>query len=63
MPLDRRETRDWLWPGGPTCLRPDPSPHFYYYSRVLQYDNWLITVVAQCHDFNVSFVICILKEK
>uniref|UniRef100_A0A5K3G5K3 Transposase n=1 Tax=Mesocestoides corti TaxID=53468 RepID=A0A5K3G5K3_MESCO len=27
MPLDRRETRDWLRPGGPTCLRPDPTPH------------------------------------
>uniref|UniRef100_A0A5K3F814 Uncharacterized protein n=1 Tax=Mesocestoides corti TaxID=53468 RepID=A0A5K3F814_MESCO len=27
MPLDRRETRDWLLPGGPTCLRPDPTPH------------------------------------
>uniref|UniRef100_A0A5K3EN08 Uncharacterized protein n=1 Tax=Mesocestoides corti TaxID=53468 RepID=A0A5K3EN08_MESCO len=26
MPLDRRETRDWLRPGGPTCLRPDPTP-------------------------------------
>uniref|UniRef100_A0A5K3FR30 Cytochrome cd1 nitrite reductase n=1 Tax=Mesocestoides corti TaxID=53468 RepID=A0A5K3FR30_MESCO len=24
MPLDLRETRDWLRPGGPTCLRPDP---------------------------------------
>uniref|UniRef100_A0A5K3F9Q6 Serine incorporator 4 n=1 Tax=Mesocestoides corti TaxID=53468 RepID=A0A5K3F9Q6_MESCO len=21
-----RETRDWLRPGGPTCLRPDPTP-------------------------------------
>uniref|UniRef100_A0A5K3FQ83 Serine/threonine-protein phosphatase 2A 55 kDa regulatory subunit B n=1 Tax=Mesocestoides corti TaxID=53468 RepID=A0A5K3FQ83_MESCO len=27
MPLDRRETRDWLRPGGPTCLRPNPTPH------------------------------------
>uniref|UniRef100_A0A5K3FUI5 Serine/arginine repetitive matrix protein 1-like n=1 Tax=Mesocestoides corti TaxID=53468 RepID=A0A5K3FUI5_MESCO len=27
MPLDRRETRDWLRPGGPTCLRPGPTPH------------------------------------
>uniref|UniRef100_A0A5K3ET85 Uncharacterized protein n=1 Tax=Mesocestoides corti TaxID=53468 RepID=A0A5K3ET85_MESCO len=26
MPLDRRETRDWLRPGSPTCLRPDPTP-------------------------------------
>uniref|UniRef100_A0A5K3FE99 Transposase n=1 Tax=Mesocestoides corti TaxID=53468 RepID=A0A5K3FE99_MESCO len=26
MPLDRRETRDWLRPGGPTCLRPNPTP-------------------------------------
>uniref|UniRef100_A0A5K3FF02 Uncharacterized protein n=1 Tax=Mesocestoides corti TaxID=53468 RepID=A0A5K3FF02_MESCO len=26
MPLDRRGTRDWLRPGGPTCLRPDPTP-------------------------------------
>uniref|UniRef100_A0A5K3FJJ6 Secreted protein n=1 Tax=Mesocestoides corti TaxID=53468 RepID=A0A5K3FJJ6_MESCO len=21
------ETRDWLRPGGPTCLRPNPTPH------------------------------------
>uniref|UniRef100_A0A5K3FAZ5 Uncharacterized protein n=1 Tax=Mesocestoides corti TaxID=53468 RepID=A0A5K3FAZ5_MESCO len=28
MPLDRRETRDWLRPGGPTCLRPDPTPQY-----------------------------------
>uniref|UniRef100_A0A5K3G5C2 Uncharacterized protein n=1 Tax=Mesocestoides corti TaxID=53468 RepID=A0A5K3G5C2_MESCO len=27
MPLDRRETRGWLRPGGPTCLRPNPTPH------------------------------------
>uniref|UniRef100_A0A5K3FX41 Uncharacterized protein n=1 Tax=Mesocestoides corti TaxID=53468 RepID=A0A5K3FX41_MESCO len=27
MPLDRRETRDWLRPGGPICLRPHPTPH------------------------------------
>uniref|UniRef100_A0A5K3G2K9 Uncharacterized protein n=1 Tax=Mesocestoides corti TaxID=53468 RepID=A0A5K3G2K9_MESCO len=27
MPLDRRETKDWLRPGGPTCLRPNPTPH------------------------------------
>uniref|UniRef100_A0A5K3G0H9 Uncharacterized protein n=1 Tax=Mesocestoides corti TaxID=53468 RepID=A0A5K3G0H9_MESCO len=27
MPLDCRETRDWLRPGGPTCLRPDPTPY------------------------------------
>uniref|UniRef100_A0A5K3FKG6 CHCH domain-containing protein n=1 Tax=Mesocestoides corti TaxID=53468 RepID=A0A5K3FKG6_MESCO len=27
MPLDRRETRDWLRPGGPTCLCPNPTPH------------------------------------
>uniref|UniRef100_A0A5K3G0E2 Uncharacterized protein n=1 Tax=Mesocestoides corti TaxID=53468 RepID=A0A5K3G0E2_MESCO len=27
MPLDRRETRDWLRPGGPTCPRPNPTPH------------------------------------
>uniref|UniRef100_A0A5K3FVR8 Uncharacterized protein n=1 Tax=Mesocestoides corti TaxID=53468 RepID=A0A5K3FVR8_MESCO len=27
MPLEPRETRDWLRPGGPTCLRPDPTPH------------------------------------
>uniref|UniRef100_A0A5K3FMZ4 Transposase n=1 Tax=Mesocestoides corti TaxID=53468 RepID=A0A5K3FMZ4_MESCO len=26
MPLDRGETRDWLRPGGPTCLRPGPTP-------------------------------------
>uniref|UniRef100_A0A5K3G221 IS701 family transposase n=1 Tax=Mesocestoides corti TaxID=53468 RepID=A0A5K3G221_MESCO len=26
MPLEHRETRDWLRPGGPTCLRPDPTP-------------------------------------
>uniref|UniRef100_A0A5K3EXU3 Integron gene cassette protein n=1 Tax=Mesocestoides corti TaxID=53468 RepID=A0A5K3EXU3_MESCO len=25
-PLDRRGTQDWLRPGGPTCLRPDPTP-------------------------------------
>uniref|UniRef100_A0A5K3G7U6 Uncharacterized protein n=1 Tax=Mesocestoides corti TaxID=53468 RepID=A0A5K3G7U6_MESCO len=25
-PLDRRETREWLRPGIPTCLRPDPTP-------------------------------------
>uniref|UniRef100_A0A5K3F1P7 Uncharacterized protein n=1 Tax=Mesocestoides corti TaxID=53468 RepID=A0A5K3F1P7_MESCO len=27
MPLDRRETRDWLRPGGPTCSFPNPTPH------------------------------------
>uniref|UniRef100_A0A5K3EMT4 Oxidoreductase n=1 Tax=Mesocestoides corti TaxID=53468 RepID=A0A5K3EMT4_MESCO len=27
MPLDRRETRYWLRSGGPTCLRPNPTPH------------------------------------
>uniref|UniRef100_A0A5K3FTN6 Secreted protein n=1 Tax=Mesocestoides corti TaxID=53468 RepID=A0A5K3FTN6_MESCO len=27
MPLDRRETQDWLRPGGPICLRPNPTPH------------------------------------
>uniref|UniRef100_A0A5K3G2A1 Transmembrane protein n=1 Tax=Mesocestoides corti TaxID=53468 RepID=A0A5K3G2A1_MESCO len=26
MPLDSRETRDWLRPGGLTCLRPNPTP-------------------------------------
>uniref|UniRef100_A0A5K3G232 Transmembrane protein n=1 Tax=Mesocestoides corti TaxID=53468 RepID=A0A5K3G232_MESCO len=26
MPLDRRETQDWMRPSGPTCLRPIPSP-------------------------------------
>uniref|UniRef100_A0A5K3G1U9 RES domain-containing protein n=1 Tax=Mesocestoides corti TaxID=53468 RepID=A0A5K3G1U9_MESCO len=26
MPLERRETRDWLRPGGLTCLRPNPTP-------------------------------------
>uniref|UniRef100_A0A5K3G5T1 Polyprotein n=1 Tax=Mesocestoides corti TaxID=53468 RepID=A0A5K3G5T1_MESCO len=26
MPLDRRETRDWLRPRGPTYLRPNPTP-------------------------------------
>uniref|UniRef100_A0A5K3G2S1 Secreted protein n=1 Tax=Mesocestoides corti TaxID=53468 RepID=A0A5K3G2S1_MESCO len=27
MPLDCRETQDWLRPGGPICLRPNPTPH------------------------------------
>uniref|UniRef100_A0A5K3ESW3 Uncharacterized protein n=1 Tax=Mesocestoides corti TaxID=53468 RepID=A0A5K3ESW3_MESCO len=27
MPLERRETHDWLRPGGPICLRPQTSPH------------------------------------
>uniref|UniRef100_A0A5K3FGU7 Uncharacterized protein n=1 Tax=Mesocestoides corti TaxID=53468 RepID=A0A5K3FGU7_MESCO len=27
MPLELRETQDWLRPGGPTCLRPKPTPH------------------------------------
>uniref|UniRef100_A0A5K3FGD2 Ubiquitin-like modifier-activating enzyme ATG7 n=1 Tax=Mesocestoides corti TaxID=53468 RepID=A0A5K3FGD2_MESCO len=22
------ETRDWLRPGGPICLRPNPTPHY-----------------------------------
>uniref|UniRef100_A0A5K3F781 Alternative protein n=1 Tax=Mesocestoides corti TaxID=53468 RepID=A0A5K3F781_MESCO len=26
MPLELRETQDWLRLGGPTCLRPDPTP-------------------------------------
>uniref|UniRef100_A0A5K3F8E1 Uncharacterized protein n=1 Tax=Mesocestoides corti TaxID=53468 RepID=A0A5K3F8E1_MESCO len=26
MPLEHREAQDWLRPGGPTCLRPDPTP-------------------------------------
>uniref|UniRef100_A0A5K3EPI5 cDNA n=1 Tax=Mesocestoides corti TaxID=53468 RepID=A0A5K3EPI5_MESCO len=26
-PLELRETRDWLRPGRPTCLRPNPTPH------------------------------------
>uniref|UniRef100_A0A5K3FYM8 Uncharacterized protein n=1 Tax=Mesocestoides corti TaxID=53468 RepID=A0A5K3FYM8_MESCO len=25
-PLERRGTRNWLRSGGPTCLRPDPTP-------------------------------------
>uniref|UniRef100_A0A5K3ENB3 Uncharacterized protein n=1 Tax=Mesocestoides corti TaxID=53468 RepID=A0A5K3ENB3_MESCO len=39
MPLDHRETKDWLRLGGPICLRPDPSPmetgRFIYPSSVL----------------------------
>uniref|UniRef100_A0A5K3G2Y8 Secreted protein n=1 Tax=Mesocestoides corti TaxID=53468 RepID=A0A5K3G2Y8_MESCO len=27
VPLERREIQDWLRPGGPTCLRPNPTPH------------------------------------
>uniref|UniRef100_A0A5K3F8I8 Uncharacterized protein n=1 Tax=Mesocestoides corti TaxID=53468 RepID=A0A5K3F8I8_MESCO len=27
MPLKRRETQDWLTPGGPIRLRPQTSPH------------------------------------
>uniref|UniRef100_A0A5K3FLM2 Uncharacterized protein n=1 Tax=Mesocestoides corti TaxID=53468 RepID=A0A5K3FLM2_MESCO len=27
MPLEHRETQDWLRLGGPTYLRPDPTPH------------------------------------
>uniref|UniRef100_A0A5K3FWN9 Alternative protein n=1 Tax=Mesocestoides corti TaxID=53468 RepID=A0A5K3FWN9_MESCO len=27
MPLEHTETQDWLRPGGPTCLRPNPTPH------------------------------------
>uniref|UniRef100_A0A5K3EKK6 Alternative protein n=1 Tax=Mesocestoides corti TaxID=53468 RepID=A0A5K3EKK6_MESCO len=27
MPLEHTETQDWLRPGGPTCLRPDSTPH------------------------------------
>uniref|UniRef100_A0A5K3FEI0 Uncharacterized protein n=1 Tax=Mesocestoides corti TaxID=53468 RepID=A0A5K3FEI0_MESCO len=27
MPLDRRETQDWLRPGVHICLRPNPTPH------------------------------------
>uniref|UniRef100_A0A5K3EX44 Valine--tRNA ligase n=1 Tax=Mesocestoides corti TaxID=53468 RepID=A0A5K3EX44_MESCO len=26
MPLERIETQDWLRPGGPICLRPNPTP-------------------------------------
>uniref|UniRef100_A0A5K3FVC5 Uncharacterized protein n=1 Tax=Mesocestoides corti TaxID=53468 RepID=A0A5K3FVC5_MESCO len=29
MPLEHRETQDWLSPGGPICLRPNPSPHHF----------------------------------
>uniref|UniRef100_A0A5K3EW54 Uncharacterized protein n=1 Tax=Mesocestoides corti TaxID=53468 RepID=A0A5K3EW54_MESCO len=27
MPLEHRETQDQLRPGGPICLRPDPTSH------------------------------------
>uniref|UniRef100_A0A5K3FTT9 AraC family transcriptional regulator n=1 Tax=Mesocestoides corti TaxID=53468 RepID=A0A5K3FTT9_MESCO len=27
MQLERRGTQDWLRPGGPICLRPNPTPH------------------------------------
>uniref|UniRef100_A0A5K3FZM9 HCO3_cotransp domain-containing protein n=1 Tax=Mesocestoides corti TaxID=53468 RepID=A0A5K3FZM9_MESCO len=37
VPLEHRETRDWLRPGGPTCLRPDPTPHHTTHRHTTQY--------------------------
>uniref|UniRef100_A0A5K3G049 Uncharacterized protein n=1 Tax=Mesocestoides corti TaxID=53468 RepID=A0A5K3G049_MESCO len=39
MLLDRRETRDWLRPGGPTCLRPDLTPHYTPHYTTPQYPS------------------------
>uniref|UniRef100_A0A5K3F6H9 Late endosomal/lysosomal adaptor and MAPK and MTOR activator 5 n=1 Tax=Mesocestoides corti TaxID=53468 RepID=A0A5K3F6H9_MESCO len=52
MPLDRRETRDWLRPGGSTCLSPNPTPH---HSRTtLHMENQLLkhiqSVLPQVKD-------------
>uniref|UniRef100_A0A5K3FCG2 PRORP domain-containing protein n=1 Tax=Mesocestoides corti TaxID=53468 RepID=A0A5K3FCG2_MESCO len=41
MPLDRRETRDWPRPGGPTCLRPNPTPHYLPLSSEAVLSFWL----------------------
>uniref|UniRef100_A0A5K3F300 Prenylcys_lyase domain-containing protein n=1 Tax=Mesocestoides corti TaxID=53468 RepID=A0A5K3F300_MESCO len=53
MPLDRRETRDWLRPGGPICLRPNPTPHhttpLYSFRELAEID--LIKIV--CSDMDV----------
>uniref|UniRef100_A0A5K3G2B7 Secreted protein n=1 Tax=Mesocestoides corti TaxID=53468 RepID=A0A5K3G2B7_MESCO len=27
MSVEHMETQDWLRPGGPKCLRPNPTPH------------------------------------
>uniref|UniRef100_A0A5K3EVU5 Integron gene cassette protein n=1 Tax=Mesocestoides corti TaxID=53468 RepID=A0A5K3EVU5_MESCO len=41
MPLEHRETQDWLRPGGPTCLRLDPTPHCLPLSSEAVLSFWL----------------------
>uniref|UniRef100_A0A5K3FNU2 Uncharacterized protein n=1 Tax=Mesocestoides corti TaxID=53468 RepID=A0A5K3FNU2_MESCO len=50
MPLDRRETQDWLRSGGPTCLRPNPTPHMYSGFRHLS-SNPLVGIFVKVFFF------------
>uniref|UniRef100_A0A5K3FGG7 Integron gene cassette protein n=1 Tax=Mesocestoides corti TaxID=53468 RepID=A0A5K3FGG7_MESCO len=44
MPLDRREARDCLKPGGPICSRPNPTPlhqhHCIFRVKAKLFPNW-----------------------
>uniref|UniRef100_A0A5K3EXM6 Pecanex-like protein n=1 Tax=Mesocestoides corti TaxID=53468 RepID=A0A5K3EXM6_MESCO len=44
MPLEHRETRDWLSPGDPTCLRSDPTPHSLPLSGEAVLSFWLVSL-------------------
>ncbi|VDD74774.1 unnamed protein product [Mesocestoides corti] len=48
MPLERRGTQDWLRPGCPTCLRPDPSPHYTAPPQESSCPQSLINLYSSC---------------
>uniref|UniRef100_A0A5K3EPZ0 Glycoprotein n=1 Tax=Mesocestoides corti TaxID=53468 RepID=A0A5K3EPZ0_MESCO len=50
MPLERRGTQDWLRPGDPTCLRPNPTPH-HTWKFTIGSDKILTT---PCHNYRPS---------
>uniref|UniRef100_A0A5K3EYW8 Sema domain-containing protein n=1 Tax=Mesocestoides corti TaxID=53468 RepID=A0A5K3EYW8_MESCO len=55
MPLEHRETQDWLRPGGPTCLRPDPTPHNINQASTMVFtDNYIMQ--SYYKHTNVVFV-------
>uniref|UniRef100_A0A5K3EJ27 Uncharacterized protein n=1 Tax=Mesocestoides corti TaxID=53468 RepID=A0A5K3EJ27_MESCO len=57
MPLERRETQDWLRPGGPICLRPDPSILYVSVPLYGQESNeikWILLIKAEIHNILVE---------
>uniref|UniRef100_A0A5K3FX69 Transmembrane protein n=1 Tax=Mesocestoides corti TaxID=53468 RepID=A0A5K3FX69_MESCO len=52
MPLERRETQDWLRPGGPTCLRPNMTPHHIFN------DGRLIIIKTTRHQMLMLIITC-----